>query len=523
MDETVLSFGRWRLLPRSRRLMAGEVPVPLGSRAFDLLLALVEAGGALVTKDELLRRVWPGTVVEENNLQVQASALRKALGDDAALIQTVPGRGYRFGGVARAASDPAPAASGGPRDAPQAPPSARPVLVVLPFANMSGDPEQEYFADGITEEMTTALSHLRWFAVIARNSAFTYKGRAVDVRQVGRELGVGYALEGSVRKAGGRVRISAQLCEAETGRHVWAGRFDGDLTDVFELQDRVTEAVVGAIEPSLKLAEAERVRVRATESLGAYDLYLRALPQRWVTRAGNDAALRLLRRAVTLDPGFAAAKGALADLHTVRFTQGWAEAGDVEEAVRAAREVVAGADGGGGDDPSALSAAAHALAYLGKDHDAALAAADRALRLAPNSAMVLLDSGWLRAYAGDAPTAIAHLERAMRLSPVDPAMSYLCTALSLAHFVGGGYGQAAAWARRAVHDRPTYLPAHRLLATSLAQLGDADAARAAVRALLARAAPGYTVAAAAAHTGLRDPVLRGRYLDGLRRAGLPEG
>ena len=159
------------------------------------------------------------------------------------------------------------------------------MVVVLPFANMTGDPEQEYFADGITEDLTTALSHLRWFSVISRNSAFTYKGRAVDVRQVGRELGVGYVLEGSVRKAGGRVRITAQLCEAATGRHIWAERFDGELADVFDLQDRVTEAVVGAIEPNLRLAEVERARARPTESLGAYDLYLRALPQRYATRA----------------------------------------------------------------------------------------------------------------------------------------------------------------------------------------------------------------------------------------------
>src|SRR3712207_5214 len=199
------------------------------------------------------------------------------------------------------------------------------MVVVLPFANMTGDPGQEYFADGVTEDLTTALSHLRWFAVISRSSAFTYKGRAVDVRQVGRELGVGYVLEGSVRKAGGRVRITAQLCEAETGRHVWAERFDGDLADIFELQDRVTEAVVGAIEPSLRLAEVERVRSRPAESLTAYDLYLRALPQRFLTREGNDEALRLLRRAIALDPGFVAAKGALAGLHTIRFAQGWAE------------------------------------------------------------------------------------------------------------------------------------------------------------------------------------------------------
>jgi adenylate cyclase len=392
-------------------------------------------------------------------------------------------------------------------------------MVVLPFANMTGDPEQEYFADGMTEDLTTALSHLRWFAVIARNSAFTYKGRAVDVRQVGRELGVGYVLEGSVRKAGGRVRITAQLCEAETGRHVWAERFDGDLADIFDLQDRVTEAVVGAIEPSLRLAEVERGRSRPTESLTAYDLYLRALPQRFLTREGNDEALRLLRRAVALDPGFVAAKGALAGLHTIRFAQAWAEESDLAEAVRLAREV---AEGGGEDDPSALAWAAHALAYLARDYDAGVAAADRALALAPNSAPVLLINGWVRTYVGDAETAISCLGRAMRLSPVDPAKFYLFTALSLAHLVAGRHAEAADWARRALRDRPTYLAANRLLATNLARLGRREEAAEALRALLA-VAPGYTVSKAAVHLALRDAPAREVFLGGLRMAGLPEG
>lgn len=517
MDERVLSFGQWRLLPEKRRLLAGEVPVPLGSRAFDLLLALVEARGELVTKDELLRRVWPGTVVEENNLQVQVSALRKALGDEAGrLIATVPGRGYRFTAIVRLLDAASSSAAVPPERAP--PPSSRPMLVVLPFSNMTGDAEQEYFADGITEDLTTALSHLRWFAVIARNSAFTYKGRAVDIRQVGRELGVGYALEGSVRKAGGRVRITAQLCDAETGRHVWAERFDGDIADIFDLQDRVTAAVVGAIEPSLRLAEVERARSRPTESLSAYDLYLRALPQRYATREASDEALRLLRRAIALDPGFTAAKGALAGLNTVRFAQAWTEEGDLVEAVRCAREVV---EGGGEDDPSALAWAGHALAYLARDYDAGLAAADRALALAPNSALVLLTSGWLRAYVTESETAIPYIERAMRLSPVDPAMFYFSTALSLACFVGGRYAEAADWARRAVRERPGYLAGQRLLTTSLARLGRHEEAAEAARVLLA-IAPGFTVTKAAVHLALRDAPVRELFLDGLRQAGVPE-
>jgi adenylate cyclase len=312
------------------------------------------------------------------------------------------------------------------------------------------------------------------------------------------------------------VRIGAQLCEAETGRHVWAGRFDGELADVFDLQDRVTEAVAGAIEPSLRLAEVERSRSRPTGSLTAYDLYLRALPQRYATREANDEALLLLRRAVALDPGFVAAQGALAELHTVRFTQGWSGPGDVEEAVRCARRV---ADGGE-DDPTALAAAARTLGYLARDFDGGLAAADRALLLAPNSAAVLLGNGLLRGYVGDTDTAIALVERARRLSPVDPRGFYFSTAVCLAHFVAGRHEEAAEWARRAIRERPTYLAAHRFLAASLAQLGRPDEAAEALRGLLALD-PGYTAAEAERHIALRDSAARRRFVDGLRKAGLP--
>ncbi len=387
------------------------------------------------------------------------------------------------------------------------------MLVVLPFANLTGDPGQEYFADGITEDLTTALSHLRWFSVIARNSAFTYKGRAIDVRQVGRELGVGYVLEGSVRKSGERVRIAAQLCEADAGAHVWAGRFDGNLADIFDLQDQLTDAVVGAIEPSLRLAEVERARGKPTESLTAYDLYLRALPHRFVTREGNDEALRLLRRAIAIDPGFTAPKGTLAGFHTLRVTQGWAEPGDAEEAVRLAREVV---DGGGEDSPSALAWAGHALAFFARDYESGTSAVERALLLAPNSAVVLLLAGWARLHAGDGDGAAAHLERAMRLSPVDPAKFYAITALGYAKFLQRRYAAAAETARNALADRSAFLPAHRLLVACLAQLGDPAATREALSTLLAFA-PDHTVAIAAARTSMRDPTL----FEALRKAGLP--
>ena len=516
---------------RGALLAAGSTEVALRPKAFALLRQLVENAGRLINKDEIMAAVWPDVIVTEDSITQCVMEIRRALRDDEQrLLRTVPRRGFLFAtDVSRVDKEATlvvvqPAASDGPRDPlleaaaaavrPSFPAAGRPMLVVLPFSNMTGDPAQEYFADGVTDELTAALSHLRWFSVIARNSAFTYKGRAVDVRQVGRELGVGYVLEGSVRKAGNRVRITAQLCDAETGAHVWAGRLDGDLADIFDLQDRLTEAVVGAIEPSLRLAEVERARARPTESLTAYDLYLRASPHSFATQAGNEESLRLLRRAVAIDPGFAAAKGALAGLHTLRTTQGWAEEADKPEAVRLAREVV---EAGGADAPSALAWAGHALAFFARDYEVGTAAVERALLLAPNSAVVLLLGGWSRLHQGDGPGAAARVERAVRLSPVDPAMFLFANALGFAQLLSGRHAEAAEWARRALGDRPGFLPAHRLLVASLAQLGERAATDGALRALLA-AAPGYTVSAAAAQTSLRAPAL----FDGLRKAGLPE-
>ena len=509
-------------------LAAGGAEIALRPKATALLRYLVEHPGRLIDRDELMQALWPGVFVTDDSVTQCVKEVRRALDDaEQRLLRTLPRRGYLWAAeVSRAgaastpapppaAAQPAPDATGTP---PPQPPARRPMVAVLPFANMTGDPGQEYFADGVTEDLTTALSHLRWFSVISRNSAFTYKGRAVDVRQVGRELGVGYVLEGSVRRSGNRVRITAQLCEAGAGAHVWAERFDGDMADIFDLQDRIIESVVGAIEPSLRLAEVERARAKPTESLTAYDLYLRALPlQRLAARTGNDEALRLLRCAAALDPGFVAAKGALAGVVAFRFTQTWATQDEVDEAVRLAREV---AESGGEDDPSALAWAGHALAFLARDRDAGVAATDRALALAPNSALVLFLGGWNRLYVDDWRTASAQMERAMRLSPVDPAKFYYAAALGAAHFVGEQYEEAVEWERRALRDRPTYLVAHRLLAASLVHLGDPEAAREAVRALLG-VAPGYTLAAAAAHSAFRGPT-RERYLGALRQAGMPE-
>ncbi len=301
MVEGEISFGRFRLHLARRELRRDNTPVRLGGRALDVLCVLASAGGAVVTKDELMARVWAGVVVEENNLQVHISALRKALAEDRngeSWIVTVPGRGYRFlrSQGPPAADDPAPGQS--------LPGPDRPSLAVLPFLNLSGDPEQEYFADGMVEEIITALSRIRWLFVTARNSTFTYKGQAVDVKRVGRELGVRYVLEGSVRKGGERIRIAAQLIDASTGAHLWADHFDGPLEDVFELQDKVASSVAGVIEPALQAAETARSTGRPTTDLTAYDLYLRAHAMVWSSARQIPQALGLLEQAIARDPHY---------------------------------------------------------------------------------------------------------------------------------------------------------------------------------------------------------------------------
>ncbi len=522
--KAVYHFDRFTLdLVRGALLTADGTEIPLRPKSFTLLHYLVENAGRLIGRDELMSAVWPGVFVTEDSIGQCVKDVRRALGDEGQrLLRTLPRRGYLFAAiVSRADPTPATVAIVDARRGLPLPHTCaiRPTLVVLPFANMTGKPGQEHIADGITEEITVALSRLRWFAVVSLYSAFAYKGRMVDVREVGRALGAGYVLEGSVRQAGSRVRITARLCEAAAGRQVWGERFDGALADVFDLQDQVTEAVAGALEPQLRLAEAARTRVKPVESLSAYDLYLHALPQHYVTQTGNDEVLNLLHRGIALDPNLIATKGALAGALTMRFAHGWADKHDVAEALLCAREVV---ESGGEDDPVGLGWAGHTLAYLGQDRNAGLAAADRAVRLAPYSAQALFHAGWLRVCVGDAPAAIALLERAMRLSPLDPTMFYIMTALGVAHFTAGRYAAAAALARKGIEGRATYLPAHRLLAASLAHLGAHDAARIAANELHTHVIPGYTVTAVNDHCALHEAGLRQRYFDGLRLAGLPE-
>src|SRR5712671_2720913 len=312
MSGEEVNFGRFRFDPARRELSREGVPVRLGSRALDILAVLASAKGEPVTKDELLAQVWPGRVVEENALQVQVSTLRKVLdeGTGQSRLVSVPGRGYRLIGMSDTLSGP--------------PLPDKPSIAVLPFQNLSDDPQQDYFADGIVEDIITALCHMRWLFVIARDSSFAYKGRTADVKQVGRELGVRYVVEGGVRKAAQRVRITAQLIDASTGTHLWADHFDGDLEDIFDLQDQVTASVVGAIAPKLEQAEIERAKRKPTESLDAYDYFLRGMASFYQrSREANEEALRLFYKAIEFDPDFATAYGMAAWCHAWRKLNGW--------------------------------------------------------------------------------------------------------------------------------------------------------------------------------------------------------
>jgi adenylate cyclase len=394
----------------------------------------------------------------------------------------------------------------------------KPSIAVLPFANMSGDPEQEYFADGMVEEIITALSRIRWLFVIARNSTFTYKGKAVDVKQVGRELGVRYVLEGSVRKGGNRVRITAQLIDTTNGAHLWADRFDGLLEDVFELQDKVAISVAGVIEPTLRQSEIERARRKRPDSLDAYDLYLRALPYAVAAMPEDaDKALPLLGKAIELEPDYAAAHAIIAFCHEVRYLRGGMQEETRLAALHHARLAIAG-----GDDAAALATAGFVVAVCGRDYEAALAAFDRSFTLSSSSALALGFSSIVRAWNGDDAIAVEHAQRAIRLSPFDPQRNLPYVGLAYADFAAGRFEETVAAASLATQANPRFIVPIILHAAALGCLDRSEDATTVVQRLL-ELQPSLTVGTA---------VLSARYVNteniaalgnALRRAGLPEG
>jgi adenylate cyclase len=398
----------------------------------------------------------------------------------------------------------------------------KPSLALLPFQNMTGDPEQEYFVDGMVEEITTAISRLPWLFVIARNSSFTYKGKAVDVKQVARELGVRYLLEGSVRKAGNRVRITGQLVDTTTGAHIWADRFDGALDDIFELQDLVASNVAGAIEPKLRQSEIERATRKPTESLDAWDLYLRALALRYqYTEESIREAIVMLRRALAIDPSFAPAAAMIGSCLMHQRVHRLAAVADAEiaEAVRLAK----GAIDTGKDDPDALWTAGWTVSVFGRDPAMGANVIDRALTLNPNSAHAWMARGLVSIFQNRPDGAIEAAERAIRLSPLDPwgarAFTYL---MALAHFAAGRYEQAIEWADRSLAAQPGYRTGLMVKIVASAQLGRVDEARDALSRVLELESDLTIAQWKAPPAPPFPPELLARYEDGLRKAGLPE-
>jgi TolB-like protein len=509
-----------------RELRRGGDLIAVEPKVFDLLVHLVANRERVVTRDDLISAVWDGRIVSESALTTAVNAARVALGDSGGtqrLIKTLQRKGFRFVGEVRERKADGTAATDVATAAPKmnlALPD-RPSLAVLPFSNIGGDPEQDYFADGIVEEMITALSRIRSLFVIARNSSFSFKGRSVDVKEVGRQLGVRYVLEGSVRKAAQRLRITAQLIDAATGTNLWADRFQGTLDDIFDLQDQVTTSVVAAISPQVERAEIARAQRKATESLDAYDIYLRGMAaynQR--TREGNEAALRDFYRAIELGPDLAAAYAMAAMAYAMRKSRDWMV--DREREVSETRRLALQTAKAGPDDAIALGFCGYALAHVAGELDDGAGFIDRALQLNPNVGSVLLASGWIKVWLGEPELAIQHLAQAIRMSPVDPNISMMQGALAHAHFFAGRFSESASWAQKGLRDQPEALPLLRIAAASLARLGHADDARKAVARLLQLDS---TLRVSNFHKTLgpyRHQEFVSRYGDALRKAGLPD-
>lgn len=479
---TIYKFGPFRLDADAQILFHGGEPTMLGQRAVALLRLLLERAGAPVPKEALIEAAWPGLAIEDSNLTVQVAAMRRVLGEaegSATWIETLPRRGYRYVGPLVATD--AVAADQNRRAPEMLALPDKPSVAVLPFSSLSGDPEQEYFADGMVEDIIAGLSRIKWLFVVARNSSLAYKETAVDVRRVGRELGVRYLLQGSLRKDGNRIRVSARMIEAQTGGHLWAERYDRPLDDIFALQDEIALSVVGAIEPSLRRAEVERVRRMRPDSLDAYDLVLRTQPDVYSGMPERvTKALALLERALSLDPTYALAHAFAAMCHHCLFLR----AGLREESRAASMRHARAAIAHGQDDALALTFAGFSMGMDGHDHAAAFAAFEAALAVSPSSAVTYILGGVILAWTGDAERAIEWGERAMRLSPFDPWAFAAFHALTLGHFHRGRYAEAANAAQKAIQSNPGHSISYMLLAASLAKLRRREDSRAAAARVL---------------------------------------
>jgi TolB-like protein len=443
-------------------LRRGIELVALEPQVFDLLAYLVRNRGRVVSKDDLIDGVWGGRIVSDSALTTRLNAARKAVNDSGAaqrVIRTLARKGVRF--VAEVTEDGALEAAAAASE-PSLALLDRPSIAVMPFVNLSGDPEQEYLADGMAEEIITALSRIRWLFVIARYSSFTYKGQVIDIKRVGRDLGVRYVLEGAVRKAGDRVRVTVQLIDATNGAHLWADRFDGSLEDVFELQDNVAASVAGVIEPTLQAAEAARSAARPTTDLGAYDCYLRAIVVfHPMTREAVLEAMGLIEQAIAIDRHYGPALAFAAACHMQFVNYSWAD--DPATARRKAVDFARRALRAAGDDPDVIASAAMVLAVFGEDIGTMMALADHALALNPSSARGWYHSGFLRLMAGKPDRAIELAEVSLRLSP-RARSGGVHTVIGASHFLSRRFDDARGKLLLALEETPNSPVPYRYLA-----------------------------------------------------------
>jgi TolB-like protein len=503
-----------------RELRHGAEPVAVEPQVFDLLAYLVRNRDRVVSKDDLIASVWSGRIVSDSTLTSRINAARRAIGDsgeDQKLIRTIARKGLRFvGSVRLEGGEPGEGADDGREARHGLPLPDRPAIAVLPFTNLTGDPQQEYFSDGISEDIITALSKLRWFFVIARNSSFIYKGRAVHLKEIAEDLGVGYVVEGSVRRSGERLRITVQLNNVATGSHIWAERYDRDLADVFAVQDEITDAIVAAIEPQLYAAENFRAKRNSPDSMDAWDLLMRAMSHYWrVTRADNMVAQALLEKATAIDPNYGQALGVLAWSHTFGIHMGWE---DFEVAAPIAERAASAAILADRDDPWAH----HALGYVhlfARRFDDSLAEFELALQLNPNFSLAQGYYGLTLAYCGRWEDGDLAARRALRLSPRDPFSAVYCGIASYARFVGRDYAEAMRLAREGVRQRGDFVGAHRVLTAAAGMAGDRETAAAALAALK-RVQPNISLDWIARQMPIRNDADRAHYLEGFRRAGL---
>ena len=475
-------FAEFELDVKRRELRQRGTAVSIEPQVFDILVYLIGNRERVVTKDELIESVWGGRIISESTLTSRINAARKAVGDSGQeqhLIRTSPRKGIRFVGdaVRVDVSEPADAAT------------SKPTIAVMPFNNLSREAEQDYFVDGMVAEIITGLSRIKWLFVISYNSTFVYKGRQVDVKLIGRELGVRYVLEGSVRKSGNHIRVTGQLIETETGTAIWADRYDGTLNEIFALQDVMTTNVIGAVEPTLRKVEVERAKRKRPENLDAYDLYLRALPFA-ATAMPDDAkkALVLLEKTIAIEPDYAAAHGFMAWCHEQLYLRGGLQAETRSSALRHAQMAIRT----GSDDAMALAMGGFVVGVVDHNYEIALVALDRAISLSPSSAIAFGFSSIIRAWKGDYEVAIEHAKAGIKLSPLDPLIFLPYVGLAYAHYFTGDYADGAAAASRAASANPLFSVPCYLNAAALHRLGRDDEASTAARTLLTLQ-PSFTV------------------------------